>query len=286
MSRSRTLLALLAPLLLALSWPVAAAAPADAPRLAALARDVDRVESVRQIKRLQLAWAHYVEAGDWPRAAALFTDDARLSHNQRVSTGRAEILAYMRDAIGHGTDGLPAHMIHLPLLMAPIVTLSADGNKANGRWHAFSLRGTLGGEASWSGGIFSNEYVRQDGVWKISRQAFTQYMGGTYEQGWRSAAPELPLVPYDFQPDEVGKPAALGAAVPAAAPSRATLPTLAGRIRALNDEAAVRNLQNAYGYYLDQKMWDDVVDLFAPSASVSIAGIGTWTGPAGIRRSL
>ncbi len=47
----------------------------------------------------------------------------------------------------------------------------------------------------------------------------------------------------------------------------------------------MRNLQNAYGYYVDFKMWDDVVDLFAPDASVSIAGIGTWRGLAGIRRS-
>ena len=30
----------------------------------------------------------------------------------------------------------------------------------------------------------------------------------------------------------------------------------------MNDEDKVRNLQNAYGYYMDRKMWDDVTDLF------------------------
>jgi SnoaL-like protein len=30
----------------------------------------------------------------------------------------------------------------------------------------------------------------------------------------------------------------------------------------MNDEDAIRNLQNAYGYYMDRKMWDDVTDLF------------------------
>ena len=32
----------------------------------------------------------------------------------------------------------------------------------------------------------------------------------------------------------------------------------------MNDEDRVRNLQASYGYYVDRKMWDDVVDLFAP----------------------
>jgi hypothetical protein len=64
------------------------------------------------------------------------------------------------------------------------------------------------------------------------------------------------------------------------------LKALAARAQALRDEEAVRNLQNAYGYYVDFKMWDDVVDLFAPNGSVSVAGVGTYAGPIGVRRNL
>ena len=48
----------------------------------------------------------------------------------------------------------------------------------------------------------------------------------------------------------------------------------------------MRNLQNAYGYYVDRKMWDDVVDLFAADAVVEVADAGTFTGKDGVRRAM
>lgn len=274
-------------LCLALAWlPQGATAATDAARLAALARDVDRVESIREVKRIELAWAQYVDLGDWQHAAGLFTDDALLQHGDDQFHGRADILAYFRRQIGHDSDGLPPRTLHIPFLVTPIVTLSADGNSAQGRWHAFSMRGAFGGDASWQGGIFECVYVRRNGVWKIASQVFTPQMTGPYEAGWSSWKATIPLVPYHFEPADIGKSAALGPDIAAAAPSKASLAGLAGRVQALRDEEAVRNLQNAYGYYVDFKMWDDVTDLFAPTGSVSVAGVGTYQGAKGIRRNL
>jgi ketosteroid isomerase-like protein len=273
----------------ALSSPLARAAtvPAgDTNRLAALGRDVDRAESVRQVKRMQVAWAQYVDLGEWDMAAALFTDDAELAHADDHFRGRTDIRAYFQRMIGRGTIGLPDKMVHTPFLFAPIITLSEDGQSGHGRWHAYSMRGTFGGDASWQSGIFNCQYARENGVWKIRRQIYSPMALGPYETGWRPFKPELPIVPYEFAPDEVGKPFPLGPDIAATSDTRVSLPALAGRIQALRDETAIRNLQNAYGYYVDWKMWDDVVDLFAPGGSVAIAGIGTYRGPRGVRRSL
>lgn len=264
---------------------LARAAVPSAGELAALARDVDRAESVRAVKRLQLAWVHYVDLGLWDEAAALFGDDAELVHSEERYRGRTDIRAYFQRAIGGGATGLPAHVIHTPFLFAPIVTLSEDGNSARGRWHAISLRGQLGGDASWAGGIFECEYRREQGIWRIARQVFSPMMAGPYETGWRPFKAELPLVPYHFQPDDIGRPFPLGADMSATPAGKTSLAALAGRIQALRDEAEVRNLQNAYGYYVDWKMWDDVVDLFTPTGSVVLSGIGTYRGLKGIRRS-
>lgn len=282
-------LRILATPLAVLSLSICAAAPAATPppgQLAALARDVDRVESVRTVKRIMLAWATYIDQGQWDRAAALFADDALLQHGDDQYRGRADILAYFRGRIGGGRDGLAPKTIHTPYLMTPIVTLSADGTMAKARWHALSMRGALGGDASWQGGIFECDYVRKNGIWKISRQVFTPQLLGPYDTGWAGWKAEVPMVAYHFRTDEVGRSAALGLDVPAAAPARASLATLAGRAQALRDEEAVRNLQNAYGYYVDFKMWDDVTDLFAPTGRVEVAGIGSYAGLKGIRRNL
>ena len=64
------------------------------------------------------------------------------------------------------------------------------------------------------------------------------------------------------------------------------LTALEQRIAVMNDEDNVRNLQNAYGYYMDRKMWDDVTDLFTADGAVSIAGDGVYNGPANVRRLL
>jgi ketosteroid isomerase-like protein len=281
------------PLALLAAWAMActpaispAAAIPNGPRLAALARDVDRAESIRAVKRLELAWANYIDMGEWARAAALFTDDAELAHAEDRFHGRTDILAYFRRMIGKGSDGLPPNTIHTPYLVSPIVTLSADGNSAKGRWHAISMRGSLGGEASWQGGVFECDYVRREGIWKISRQIFKPTMTGPYETGWHSFYPELPVFPYHFQPSDIGRSAVLGPSVKAIGQTSVSLPALAGRIRALRDEQAIRNLQDAYGYYVDQKTWVDVADLFATKGSIQIVGVGSYAGKTGIRRAL
>ena len=64
------------------------------------------------------------------------------------------------------------------------------------------------------------------------------------------------------------------------------LAALEQRISVMNDEDKVRNLQNAYGYYMDRKMWDDVTDLFTTDGALSIANVGVYDGPKSIRRAL
>ena len=40
----------------------------------------------------------------------------------------------------------------------------------------------------------------------------------------------------------------------------------------MTEESHVRNLQAAYGHYVNRRMWDDVVDLFAGNAVYEVAG--------------
>jgi len=61
---------------------------------------------------------------------------------------------------------------------------------------------------------------------------------------------------------------------------------LTARAERLSDEIEVTNLQHAYGYYLDRKMWDDVADLFAADGTMEIGLQGVYAGPASIRRGL
>jgi hypothetical protein len=60
----------------------------------------------------------------------------------------------------------------------------------------------------------------------------------------------------------------------------ADLEARAGRIEDIN---AIKRLQRAYGYYLDEGRWDDAADLFADDASLEMGFDGIYRGRARIR---
>ena len=51
----------------------------------------------------------------------------------------------------------------------------------------------------------------------------------------------------------------------------------------LEDKAALRRLQNAYGYYLDRGLWDEAANLFADDATIEFGNEGVYVGKARIR---
>jgi hypothetical protein len=261
-----------------------------AARVHRLSLNVERAESVRAVKRLQETYAQYSQFGLWTEMAALFSDNAVLSYGNDSAHGRQAIEQYFLTAFGEGTHGLEPGGLHTQLVMRPLVNVSADGQSAKGRWWELTMKGQFGVKAEWAGGIYENEYVRERGTWKISRVRYNPMFAGPYATGWRNVDEDQKIVPYHFTPDETGIPVPdLPASLPAIEPRfnpTVALTALERRIAVMNDEDKVRNLQNAYGYYMDRKMWDDVTDLFTSDGALSIANVGVYDGPKSIRRAL
>lgn len=259
-----------------------AASPAEVDQLA---RDVDRVESVRAIKRLQFALAQDIEAGRWSDAAARFAPVAEASWGDRGLKGRAAIAKDLRARYGTSPSGA-ARTTHAQILLAPVVTLSPDGRSAKGRWHEVSMLGRTGEDASWAGGIFENEYARAaDGGWRIARLVYHPVFRGPYDKGWHDVDADQVPVPFHYDSATVGASAMLGARVPAPAAGMGGV-ALGGRIDRLLDADAVSNLQHAYGYYVDRKMWDDVADLFDADGSYAEGSAPALAGADAIRAAL
>ena len=54
--------------------------------------------------------------------------------------------------------------------------------------------------------------------------------------------------------------------------------TVEARALRLADQSAVEKLQRTYGYFVDQGLWNDVAELFAPDGSLEIGGRGVFLG--------
>ena len=278
-----------------------AAGPAS-PKLTAEAGRVDRLEALTQrveaisaIKRLQHAYGHYSELGLWHDFADLFADSG-IGHYTQGALDREGIRSLFLKEVGGGQVGLADGRIYPHISMQPVVTLAADGQSGKGRWHIMAMLGGYERSASWAGGIYENEYVRENGVWKFKDVRYLPQYSGRYEDpGW--TATNQPA-PFHFDASRVGKPifdlperdparSGVGATAP---PTLATLAKrmadLSSRAQRLSDEIEVTNLQHAYGYYVDRKMWDDVADLFATDGTMEIGLQGVYAGRTSIRRGL
>ena len=59
--------------------------------------------------------------------------------------------------------------------------------------------------------------------------------------------------------------------------------TLTAETQTLEDVAAVKRLQRAYGYYIDKGFWDEAADLFAADATFETGVDGVYVGQDSIR---
>ena len=266
------------------------AVPARADQgLDSFARDVSRTESVRAVQTLQRSYAQYAQFGLWNEVGALFAPTATFTFDGLImpaqsARGPAAIAAFLRARYGGGKDGLTANGLSSMFIDNPLVNLSPDGTSAKARWDALIFHGH-DGTARIEGGIFENDYALEGGVWKIAAARYHPQLDGPYEEGWVNwGGGDLPIVPHHFDIDTSGIP--IPPAIGTAPRTTATLSELQTRVDRLNDEDRIRNLQAAYGFYEDRKMWDDVTDLFAHDGLVEIGGQGVWQGPAGVRRWL
>ena len=57
-------------------------------------------------------------------------------------------------------------------------------------------------------------------------------------------------------------------------------------VQKTKDYDEIENLENAYGYYLDKNLWNDLADLFAVNGSMELAQRGVYKGRERVRQSL
>jgi hypothetical protein len=157
-----------------------------AARVVSLEQRKTRIEDVNAIERLQAAYGYYVDRALWDDVANLFADDGTIEIGlDGVYVGKARVREYLY-ALGGGRQGLADGELNEHLQVMPAITLAPDGLSAKARWRAITLTGELGGEAFWGEGPYENEYVKDDGVWKIKTLHWYQALYVPYEGGWQT----------------------------------------------------------------------------------------------------
>ena len=280
-----------------------------AQRAAQLAADVQRLADQRAIEDLQRIYGFYIDKSQWSQAAALFSDDASLSiEGLGQWQGKARVQAYLASL---GPEGVLENRLHDTMQLQPVVHVAADGRSARGRWRHFSQLAKAGDFAEWGTGTYENEYIKDNGIWKIRRLHLYPTMFTPYEQGWGKVwearsryapaiAPDKSLqvlrefagpgvvAPFHYEHPVRGtkpSPAKATARVDAQA-LPAQLAGIEQQLARIEDADQIENLQMRYGYYLATLLWDDLAALFEDNGTIEIAMRGVYAGRAAVRRNL
>jgi hypothetical protein len=153
----------------------------------ALEHRIGRLEDFAQLENLQMRYGYYLATLEWDRLANLFAPDGAIEIALRGAyVGRDSV---RRSLNLYGEPGVHEGNLHNHMQYQPVIHVAEDGMTAQVRARALSMMGTFGKSGMWMGGIYENQFVKQDGVWKFKHdQVFNTYFA-QYEVGWKELQP-------------------------------------------------------------------------------------------------
>jgi hypothetical protein len=159
-------------------------------RLKVLEDENRRLQDIEEIKKLQRIYGYYVERGQLDEVADLFADSPDVSYgpSYNVSVGKDNVrrMFSSKRAFGVLEDTKPDDYLHITMPVSGVVDVDVDGKTAKARWYAlmYLCDATPGGGAVFGVGMYENEYIKEDGKWKVLRLQFDDIFLSPYEEGW------------------------------------------------------------------------------------------------------
>ena len=139
-------------------------------RLSALARES---ADVREIQEVQYRYLDALMAMEWDDCAECFAEDALVDvYLHEPVKGRENIRRWFKEELSlthHGHEG--------DVCVHPIITVTGDG--AKGDWILYLMYSykRTGQSMFWVQGQYDNDYVRENGRWKISAMRWKELIG-------------------------------------------------------------------------------------------------------------
>jgi hypothetical protein len=159
--------------------------------LATVERRLRLLEDVTQLERLNSIYGYYLAHLQWDDLTGIFSPTGSIEIAMRgVYVGSASVRRNL-NLYGQATDD-QFGLQHNHMQFQPVVTVAPDGQSAKMRSRALSIMGNWERSSQWMGGVYENDFVKEDGVWKIKRdQVFNTYFI-PYTVGWKDVVPRPP----------------------------------------------------------------------------------------------
>lgn len=156
--------------------------------LAEAERTIDRVKDYDEIENLEDAYGYYLDKDLWTDLSNLFAEHSSMELAQRgVYEGREHIHQFLLKGLGRGHEGPLPGMLGNHLQLQPVIDVAPDGKTAKIRSRALQQM-AFGSRAAIAAGIYENEAVKVEGIWRISKDHVYNTFAASYVGGWAHAA--------------------------------------------------------------------------------------------------
>ena len=138
-------------------------------RIKELEKQVQTLRDIEDIQRLQKSYGYYLQHWMYEEIIDLFSDspDTVLSLMAVIFLGKQGVRRYFSSFKSLNDN---PEFIHEIMQLSGIVDIAPDGKTAKGRWYGYgSLAMPIGKgvKASILNGIYTTEYIKEGGTWKI-----------------------------------------------------------------------------------------------------------------------
>ena len=141
-------------------------------------KNIRKLLDIEEIKTLKAKFCYFVDSGNFTDLLKLFSDNAKVDMGAfGIFEGREAYSKFFTKIFPQALS-FSLHMLHNPII-------EVTGDKAKGKWY-FMVPGTdkLKNKAVWVAGFYNDDFVREDGEWKISlfKADFKFYT--PFDEGW------------------------------------------------------------------------------------------------------
>jgi len=155
-----------------------------------------KLEAINAIKNLHYSYGYYIDKCMYDEVVQLFSKDGEVTFLSGVYKGHEGVArlycTWFRELFTGGKNGPVDGFLLDHIQMQPIITVSDDLKTAKGRFRAILPGGPHDSYARkdqvpsqfWEAGIYENDYVCEDGIWKIKRLDYMLQWQSDYEHGW------------------------------------------------------------------------------------------------------
>lgn len=134
----------------------------------ALQQRVQQLEDQEQIRQVLIAYGEYLDARDYSGYASLFARDGVWTGGFGSATGPAAIQAMLEQNLGRAEPGF-INKSNFHLMTTMDVAVEGDVATAKSRY-TFYTANADGRPVASLAGRYEDEFVREDGQWKIQRR--------------------------------------------------------------------------------------------------------------------